>query len=148
MVYGFTWQKEEEALLDSTSEQNTFRFPKRMCCPVANGSPASHKQFRIFLQDNHRNMHLLISFDRLSQSYRNKGPTFSAQVGEKTDERYFPTRWGYLVRRPYPSLIAFKNNSDEILVVFKLIEYGRQNGLSQVFKTGCRPFLRVFGPLS
>jgi hypothetical protein len=43
MVYGLTWQKEEDALLDSTSEQNPFRFPKRMCCPLANGSHASHK---------------------------------------------------------------------------------------------------------
>jgi hypothetical protein len=43
MVHGLTWQKEEDSLLDSTYEQNPFRFPKRMCCPVANGSHASHK---------------------------------------------------------------------------------------------------------
>jgi hypothetical protein len=42
MVYGLTWQKEDDALLDSTSEQEPFLIPKRMCCPVANGSHASH----------------------------------------------------------------------------------------------------------
>jgi hypothetical protein len=47
MVYVLTWQKEEDALLDSISEQTPFRFPKRMCCPVANGSHAS----QIIVQD-------------------------------------------------------------------------------------------------
>ena len=99
MVYELSWKKGEDALLDSTPAQNPFRFRKQICCPV---SPASHEQFRIPLQENLRNMHLLISFDRLSKSHRNKGSTISVQVLEETDERYFRRRWGCLVRRPCP----------------------------------------------
>jgi hypothetical protein len=100
--------------------------------------------FRIFIQDNHRNMELLISFDRLSQSYRNKGPTFSARVEKRPKSGIFHRAGATLSDGPTLSLITFLNRSDEILVVFKLIDDGRQNGPSPVFKTGCRPFLRVF----
>jgi hypothetical protein len=102
MVYGLTWGKEEDALLDSTSEQICFRFPKWMCCPVANGSHASHKT----VQDISSRQPLKYAFVNFVWYTL---PIFSEQRSDsfltslrKTDERYFPTRWGYLVRSPYP----------------------------------------------
>jgi hypothetical protein len=57
-----------------------FRFPEKGVVLLETEVMPVIKQFRISLQNNHRNMHLLISFDILSQYYRNKGSTFSARV--------------------------------------------------------------------
>jgi hypothetical protein len=140
---GYTGQRRRMPCWIRHPSENPFRSPKQMCCPVANGIHAS-QQFRIFLQDNHRNMHFLIRLIDCPNLIGTKVRSFPREFENRPTNIIFQRAGATLSDGPTLSRIAFKDSRDEIRVVFKLIEDGRQNGLSPVFKTGCRPFPRVF----
>jgi hypothetical protein len=123
----------------------TFLIPKRMCFPVANGSHASYITVSGYLFKTISE--ICTCYSRLIDSPNligTKVRPFPREFEKRPTNGTFQRAGATLSDGPTLSRIAFKDSRDEILVVFKLIEDGRQNGLSPVFKTGCRPFLRVF----
>ena len=101
----------EDALLDSTPEQNPFRFRKKCVCQfqteflwVMNSSGYFFKRNAETLQENRWNMPLLISLDRLSKSHRNQGSTFSVHVVTRYRRTVFSNALGIPCQTALPVL--------------------------------------------